>query len=462
MSNKNEVDPNAFVTGMMKAYTTTMKKLDGWKNIVSGLGTMTKDKKMHSKAVWIPPTEQQLEMLYAGEPMAEKIVDLPVDDAFSSGWKIKGIPPEQQKRLMDEANRLKIVEHLMMGLKKARLYGGAVILKIYEGDSLKLDEPVKGILDKQKNKTLRNLIILSRYDVWSDFEDINRDIFSERFGKPNFYTYYGRKETNWYGSKIHASRCIRLDGKFLPDNLFKLNGHWGDSVLNKLEEPIRNYATDHASVSAALEDFSVGVYKIKNLADQIAGDCEDKVLQRFQIINLAKSMIRAVVLDSEGEDFDYKVRNISGVKDLLEASKERLTASSGMPHTVLLGNSPTGGLGATGNHEEKNWNKWIMNFQLTTVKPPHLELLKEIASGIGIDPTHLDIEYHAPSEPTESEELDTRKKQAEIDSTYIDLGVVSSEEVRKSRFGGEQYSIETQIDSSLDDDLDNLDINKDE
>ena len=42
-----------------------------------------------------------------------------------------------------------------------------------------------------------------------------------------------------------------------------------------------------------------------------------------------------------------------------------------------------------------------------------------------------------------------RDKQSGIDRTYVDLGILLKEEVRQSRFGGSDYSIETELDEDL-------------
>ncbi|MHC4649101.1 MAG: hypothetical protein ACYTBJ_26925 [Planctomycetota bacterium] len=54
------------------------------------------------------------------------------------------------------------------------------------------------------------------------------------------------------------------------------------------------------------------------------------------------------------------------------------------------------------------------------------------------------IEFNPVWEPTPTELLEMKKKQAETDKTYIDTGVLTAEEVRESRFEN-GYSFETQL-----------------
>lgn len=162
---------------------------------------------------------------------------------------------------------------------------------------------------------------------------------------------------------------------------------------------------------------------------------------------MAKSVLRAVVIDSEGEEFDYKARSMTGVKDLVDKGEDRLAADSGIPRTVLLGQSPTGGgLGSGGEHSSNNWNKFLESFQRDQLKDPITQLSNELATILKIDNKDLAVTFAPTWVLSEKEEAELRAKQAETDQKYIDMGVVDVSEVRQSRFGGDKYSIETKID----------------
>ena len=81
-------------------------------------------------------------------------------------------------------------------------------------------------------------------------------MLSPDFNKPAFYTFFGVGSVENGNSKIHASRVVRMDGTFLPDDLMKSNGYWHDSVLSKPYDAIRNYAEAHDSISGALKGLS--------------------------------------------------------------------------------------------------------------------------------------------------------------------------------------------------------------
>lgn len=435
--------------GFVQSFMERVKTSDAWSNVITGLGLKSRDARLATDVHWRRMSERDIEEMYAGDAMASKIVDLPVDEALEKGYELTGLDHVQHEHIKNRAAELHFDTAISDGARKARLYGGSGILKVYD-DDLRIETRVKR--SGKKRPPLKSLVVFQRFELYSTWEDVNKDILSPDFNTPYRYTFFGRHtDAGAANIKIHYDRIVRFEGSWLPDSLRQANGYWSDTILSKLYDSIRNYAFAHDSVSAALKDFSTAVFKIKDLADQMtAGDCDEKIITRLQQIDMTKSIVRAVVVDADGEDFEYKTRNMTGVADLVKSAESRLSAETGMPHTILLGNSPTGGLGATGNHEETNWNKWVSSFQQAKLKPQMLEILREIAEELGYDSSKLDIVFNPLSEETEKEKIENRNKQALTDAIYLDQGVIDASEVRTSRFGGDTYSSETEIDLSID------------
>lgn len=417
------------------------KIMDGWKNILSGFGTKN-DARSYSQVNWRRMTEADLENLYAGDEMAAKIVDMPIEESTQKGYKIIGISTEQEKRLKTRAADLCVDDKIIEAWRYARMMGGGAILKLY-GNDLALDKPINPKLP------ITGFVVLHKFQLHSYYQDINKDLFSANFGKPIWYTFVGTGDAVQVNLRIHHSRIVRLDGAFLPEKLRRSNGYWGDTVLSRPYDAIRNYAEAHDSISAALKDLSVAVFKINGLADLVASDCDATIVKRLELVNMMKSMARAVIIDAEGEEFDYRARNLTGASDLVEKTENRLVAATNMPHTVLLGTSPKGGLGQTGNHESKNWYAYLESLQKNYLKPKLMEIYIALCEEMGIPTENLDIEFEKVNQLSEKEEVDLRKVQAETDQTYINNGVIDPQEVRDSRFGSDQYSIETKVDGDL-------------
>src|SRR5690606_27681479 len=201
----------------------------------------------------------------------------------------------QEKKLSARLKELGFADKLIEAWKKARLYGGAVILRVVN-DNLDLAAP----LAPDAKQEIKSLIVFHRFDLFCQYENLNKDILSPQFRNPMRYTFNGMGDASMANVEIHHSRVTRFDGAWLPDKLFQRNGYWHDSVLSKPYDAIRNYAEAHDGVNAALKDLSVAVYKMKGLADLILSGADTEVAKRMEIVHLAKSIARAVVLDAEG------------------------------------------------------------------------------------------------------------------------------------------------------------------
>lgn len=409
---------------------------DGWNNILTGVGVKGKDKRLGGNFYWTPMQEIEAEHLYAADKIARKIVDLPIDEAIKKGWTVKLDDTEAVNRVNERAHELDLFNLFPQTCKMASLYGGAGLV-VNNGDAM-LDKPMINI------QKLISLTPLNRWELYAMWEDIQKNILQPGYGKPSRYTLQPRGSIENNFVKIHTSRVIRFDGAWLPQQLFRDNQYWGDSVLTGLVSAIRDYQLSNDSVALMVQDFCIAVFKIKDLADKIAADGDEDVIKRMQIVDLTRSIARAVVIDAEGESFSHETRPVTGIKDLLEQIEGRLVSQTPFPHTVLFGNSPSG-MGGTGNHEQSNWYDHLEAWQENYAKPILILIYQMICQELNIDYKSLEIEFPPLFSIDESQVATTRKTVAETDQIYKDMGVLSSEEIAKNRFTGEKYSMETKI-----------------
>jgi phage-related protein (TIGR01555 family) len=119
-------------------------------------------------------------------------------------------------------------------------------------------------------------------------------------------------------------------------------------------------------------------------------------------------------------------------------------AGSDIPHTRLLGNSPSG-LGATGLSETLNYYDSVKSMQEVHLRGP-IELLVELLfqqEGSEEKPQDLTFEFNPLFQQDEETAAKSREKQALIDEKYINMGVYDPDEVANSRFGTGRFSYET-------------------
>ncbi len=425
-------------TGML----ANVANFDGWINVLTGLGKLGKDKRMSASVQFSPMLEVDAENLYAGDDMAGKIVDLLPDEATKEPFSLTKFDDLVSKAILKEVERLQLIPRVNKAWKTARMMGGAGLF-IATDDAADLSKPLR------PNAKVTAFQVLSRWEIAAESMNIQRDLSKPDYGMPTLYRFQPRGASDQATSMIHASRVIRFDGAELPEHQRIQNQYWGDSELNKLFNAIRNYNTVHDSAASIMQDFRIAVFKIKDLANKIAEGNDDQVIKRLQLVDLARSIARAVVIDADGEDFEYRSGSVAGMPELITKAENRLVAGTKIPHTILLGESP-GGSNSTGNSTTQAWYSYVSSQQQVYLKPLLRQAVERIMASLGLQPVDgWDIEFAPLWQMDEKEQAQVRKTQAETDAIYMDHGVIDAREVAVSRFGGKEYSTETQIDLSL-------------
>lgn len=431
-----------------KAAAVSQAVTDGWGNVMTGLGILGRDKRMSAVMDYSAMPQGEADRLYAGSDVAAEIVDGLPEDALRQWFKfesdVDGLADDVEKEL----DRLQVGQKLFRGMVTGRLHGGAALL-ISVDDRQDLASP----LDLTKIVKFNALTLLSRYELQPEtFDD---DIQSTRFGEPILYRFNPSRGSgtaggaSTYFQSIHYTRLIPFYGVELPLRLRIANNFWGDSVLNRPQNAIRNYDTANDAVATILQEFNIGIFKMKDLATLLMAGKDQDVINRLTVINTAKSVCRSVIIDSEDEDFSHLAAQVNGIPEMLTSVEKRLVTASRMPHTRLLGQSPSG-LGATGNSENNNWNKRVMNYQEIVVRPALDKIFSVMLSArqgptSGKIPDSWKYEMNPLEQPDETQIMNNRKTQAEIDKTYAELGIVAKAEIRKSRFATGKYSHDTTV-----------------
>lgn len=434
-----------------------MVRLDGWSNILTGLGMGNKDKRMGAKVIFTPMTEYDAEALFAADTMAQKIVKTLPRDMVKEGFRLTS--PEIDDSILEEAmdyfERLTSTLHgdkICKAMEWGRLYGGAALIVGTDEENGIDDE-----LDLEKLNTITHLTLMNRYELTA--REITAEPSDVNFGYPTKYQIQSRiagkrNADSVYDLSIHYSRLIKFDGVELPRTCFIQNQYWNDSILNTLSEDIRDFQAAYDSAHALILDFAQAVYKVKNLADIVSSpDGQKKIQDRIAIIELTRSVLRAAIVDADGEDFERKTTSMQGLDKVLDAIARKFTSATEYPHTILLGESPSG-LGATGESEKNDYYDLVIREQKQVLKPKLKRLFTLIFAAkdgptAGAIPEKWDIEFAPLKHLNRKEMIEARKTQAETDKIYLETGVVDPDEVAMSRFGTGEYNFDTEINEEL-------------
>ena len=417
---------------MAKKITKNVAHKDGWSNLITGLGTSI-DKRTQQQVFWQPQQPEFYEQLYAGDELAARICNVVPEEALRRWVEWTGVDKNQHKEIEKRCKSLGAREAIERTWKWGRAYGGAILYVVTDTDSPGLP--------MEKGEKVLGLRDLSRYDLRILTTDVEADFGSENYSRPNIYYLNVQMGSKYKAYPIHHSRVIRFDGYLVPRRTYIRNNYWHDSILQRLYNVIRNYQSSNDSAASILQDFNVGIYKMKNLVNMVASGQEDIVRKRLELLNYSKSVIKAMVLDSDEEGFEDLSRNVTGLAELLAHQSNRLVAATDIPHTKLLGESPDGS-NATGNSTTSQWFNHIQSEQENYLRPK-LKMLTEI---LFPEYPNLDFKFNNLWQLNEVEEAELRNKQAQTDAIYLGNQVLDPAEVAKSRFGGDTYSTETKID----------------
>lgn len=436
---------------------------DGWENIVTGLGT-SRDKRTGARMTVIPPTVNRkiLEDLYSGDDMAAVIADKPAEDMVRKWISLTVETGEAgladtERELADDTlqalNELDATGAFREALTWARVYGGGLIFVGVDdggGESADLSEPV----NESRIRAIRFLEVFDRFDVEIDTEytDPATDGI-EKFGKPKTYrltNYQGNRGASLQSVVIHESRFLRFDGPLTSRRRRIRNNGWNDSVYTRIETVLADFGLSWGSAAHLIQDFGAAVFKMTGLADAVAGEEGNLVLQRLSTMDQCRSTVRMTPIDAELEDFERQATPITGLAELMDRFMLRLAAAARMPVTVLFGISPAG-LNTTAEGDLSIWYDHVGSMQETEVRKPLSRILRLLflaAEGPtkGKEPEGWEFSFNPLWQMDEKERAVARKTQAETDQIYIDTNVLEPEEVAESRFGGESYSYDTALD----------------
>ena len=479
-------DPVQDATGTSYAEVAQFtRRLDGWASLLTGLGTR-RDKRTSV----LPQTAEKLPYevcydLYRSDPFAARIVDRPVQEMVRK-W--------IETKIADEKDAGEDVDHWLESLgarevfaqaeKWKRAFGGAGILLGIddEHDPDILAQP----LDEGGIKTVSHLTVFSARELQTTayYADPQLPNFGlpaiyrivplvpfgisgqpiQNFGStytpsPTQYAQLGTVPTHPWSilPEVHESRLLKFDGRVADRRQRLQNWGWGDSIYQTIWEILRDFAAATGGVSQLLSDFSQAIFSTPGLSEALASDQENKIVKRAELLDMTRSIARMVLLDggepgtgAGAEKFERVTTPLTGVPELLDRLAMLVSAASDMPVTLLFGQSPKG-LGNEGMSDVANWFDHIDFLRKADLGPP-LRRLVSLGMIAKKGPTKGRIferwtcEWEPLAQMTEEQLATVRKTVSDADSAMIDRGVVTPSEVRSSRYGGDGYSLETQLD----------------
>lgn len=369
---------------------------DGLTNVLAQLGA---DGDKSAAGFYAPAVfdSQNLANCYATSWVAQRSVDIPVDDA-TRRW--RQWDDEAALAIEGIEERIKLRETVAHAMKQARIYGGAVIF--IGTDRSTLTAPL------QPDEKIRFLNVFDSTAVSVSVQTTDRLTQPDA---PDAYTINGRI--------IHASRLAIFPGAHCPTG-----AAFGRSVLASTYEAIRNADSVAANVAALVYEAKLDVYKIPDLLAQDESD----LMTRLRLAQMGKSIVNAIVMDA-AEDHQQKQLSFGGVKDILLSAYQLVAGATGIPASKLLG-MPVSGLSATGENEIREYYDVVEGVQNNTIRPAIVNIDRLICHEAGIDYAAADYEWRSLWQQTEKERADTALVNAQAVAALAGTQALSDDQIQ--------------------------------
>lgn len=405
---------------------------DSWVNPYTGFGT-TRDKL--TSAFYLRDTKltfEELTSLYYGDYIAEIIVSHRPEEAFREGYKVDAEGEETGKKLQEAGEKLNLDQKVLEAWIFARLFGGSLLYAGIDDGGLPTDPVVP-----EKIKAVK-------YINWLDCRFVSPGRYytnplSPKFGEVEIWrispgsTSIGTAATV---AEIHESRCVPFIPVLVdPRKRAELNG-WSYSVLQRCYDVMRMFASSVQSAGLMLTDASQGVFKIKDLISMISSGEKGALQDRMQLVDMARSSARSVLIDSDTEEFTKLASSFAGVPEMLDRFMNLVSAASREPVSILFGRSAAG-MNATGEGDFQGYYDSISKDQENFLEPKLKTVYGWIAQAeLGQVPKDLDICFESLWAPTEKEQAETYNTLSQGDTNYYNMGALKPEQIALARFAG--------------------------
>lgn len=438
---------------------------DGYVNLLNKYGTKQDNSEAYKfeREPVIP--DMQLTGLYEGNGLFSKIIDTPAEEALKHGFDLNLKSDELNAFVEDALDDLEWEEKAATAIKWARLYGGALIVMLID-DGRGLEEPV----DWEHIRSIDELRVYERSIVQPDYASLYQQDYGgkgvgnrvSKFGQPEYYYV-----SSIYGSfKVHESRCLVFRNGVLPEQTSNATYlFWGMPEYVRIRRALRETVTAHTDSVKLLERSVQAIYSMKGLASLLTtDDGENQVLKRLQLVDTSRGLLNSIAIDSEGEQYDFKTFQFSGVKDVIDATCNMLSALTNIPQTILFGRSPAG-MNATGDSDFESYYNFVEKIQRLMLKRNLRTLLDVVfRAGIASGDVTEEPDYKLEFNPlwslsdTEQATVDQTKAQtalvkAQTAQAYVDMQALDPTEVRRRLASDEEFDVEDIISEDDENDL---------
>lgn len=390
--------------------------------------------------------------LFTYNGLAAKVISAPADESVRAGFELKDGEEviEQNDKVQSVLEDLRVEKIFSQAVSWDRLYGGCLVLMMAD-DGGSLEDP----LNINSIKKIEQFLVYEPQDISFGTNYYYSDPTDPRFGTPQWYTIVGYNGGSFL---VHESRVFRFDGDTISNRIRRMRDGWGGKIFDRIAGDLMRFDGSLSLAFMALSRLSQGVLKLDNLANTMAmNGGEELVQKRLQLIDMARHLMNTLAIDITDE-YDQKNITLAGVETIIQEFEQALSAVTDIPVTILFGRSPAGE-NATGDADFENYYNMVSRIQQRKLRP-HLLRLLEILNACSEYGLNLPAEYTikfcplwnaSEKEQAETDKLksESRASEATALNTLVQMGALDASEARNTLKENGYYVIDDSLDGKV-------------
>lgn len=264
-------------------------------------------------------SDDTLTALYEGSGLFARIIDTPAEEATRRPPVLRG-DRDAAEVVREGLDCLAWEEQALTAVRWARLFGGSIAVMLVD-DGGRLEDPLR----MERVRSVDNLRVYSRSQISVDLSQAQPERFhvSSRYGD---FT-------------VHESRCLIFRNDPMPElSESPMFQFWGVPEAYRISAAVDRAALASEQAVRMLDASIQAVYRLKGAAAILAtGAGEQRVVQRLQVIDAARSTWNTILLDADSEDYSFIAAGFDGKGEIAELALRYLAAVSRIPPEILYG-----------------------------------------------------------------------------------------------------------------------------
>ncbi len=343
---------------------------------------------------------------------------------------------DKVKALKDELIRLGLRDAMYAICRDDGFFGRThLLLKFGKHDKLEDDEELKKPIGDGRDA-------LSKGKVGKDNPLRAVKTIEPVWTYPTFYNAVDPTADDWYapqnwyvmGRQINVTRLLPFIGHPVPD-LLKPAYSFGGISLSQLVQPyVDIWLTTRTSVGTLIHAFSVmclGTDVQTILAPGATGG-PGALMARVDAFNAFRDNMGTFIYNKNTEDFKNVSAPLGGLHELVAQTQEHVMSAARIPDIKYTGINPSG-LNASTDGTMRAYYDTIAGYQNRFERPNLTKVINFVQLSLwGEIDEEITFEFEPLWEMSEKEKSDLQKSQAERDTSYVTMGALAPEEVRKN------------------------------